>query len=469
MATNGLNLVVGYDHDRGPTILSVVWTFTSLAIIAVAARSFSKLKLTRDIGLDDFFIILSMFFSFLFASLTTAAVAAGSGDQNFTIGPAGTLEAFRWNSIAFIPGMLALSLPTLAVTSVISKVLTPDIWQKAFMYFLSTSSVLFIALCALFLWAQCTPTAAIYNPTLNATCWPPVVLIAYSTFVGTYLAVVNLYLALYMAASLHELCITSKQKIGMTVLMTIGVVVFIIAMYICLRLPALYNSELYNSANFAYEINATSDLLIWTSVESNLTIIATCLPTLRPIYLSFLNNNPHRKRPHHHAPAPVQSFKLHSFAKGRSTRTGTTRAESFPVYEAFPVYSNDVGLLLPPQNNNLNLNIGGSGSSGSSGRRARTESTTPLIQHDDAPNNNNNIDEDGFSVYSDITTTTYGGGGGSSSRRHSRASVMERVRDGEGEGGLLRPEDAERRRRREKESESEWEYGDCEGVVGGVE
>ena len=115
----------------------------------------------------------------------TAAVAEGSGDQKFAISPGGTLEAFKWNSIAFIPGMVALSLPTLAVVSLLSRVLSPSTRQRVLMYFLGGSNVLFVTLCAIFLWAQCKPAAAIYTSSLNAICWSPVVLIVYSTLVGS--------------------------------------------------------------------------------------------------------------------------------------------------------------------------------------------------------------------------------------------------------------------------------------------
>ena len=60
MAANGYNLVFGYTRNRGPAIVRVAWTFTTLAIIAVGARLFGTLKLTRKLGLDDFFIVLSM-------------------------------------------------------------------------------------------------------------------------------------------------------------------------------------------------------------------------------------------------------------------------------------------------------------------------------------------------------------------------------------------------------------------------
>ena len=64
MAANEFNVVYGYTHNRGPIILGVAWIFTTLALLAVGARLFGKLKLTRNFGLDDFLIGLSMVSTF---------------------------------------------------------------------------------------------------------------------------------------------------------------------------------------------------------------------------------------------------------------------------------------------------------------------------------------------------------------------------------------------------------------------
>ncbi|PYI06301.1 hypothetical protein BO78DRAFT_418709 [Aspergillus sclerotiicarbonarius CBS 121057] len=50
-----------YAHQtKGPRILAVFWTMTSLALLLVAARLFIRIKVLRSPGADDWLIAASM-------------------------------------------------------------------------------------------------------------------------------------------------------------------------------------------------------------------------------------------------------------------------------------------------------------------------------------------------------------------------------------------------------------------------
>lgn len=47
-------------QNRGPEILAVSWVFTSLAIIVVSLKLFTRTYILHGLGWDDFFIFLSL-------------------------------------------------------------------------------------------------------------------------------------------------------------------------------------------------------------------------------------------------------------------------------------------------------------------------------------------------------------------------------------------------------------------------
>jgi hypothetical protein len=47
-------------EDQGPKVLGIVISFTVLALICVALRFFARIKFTRLVGWEDYFIALSM-------------------------------------------------------------------------------------------------------------------------------------------------------------------------------------------------------------------------------------------------------------------------------------------------------------------------------------------------------------------------------------------------------------------------
>ena len=50
----------GGDQNQGPTVEIVTWLFTSIALITVLLRLFTRFRLTRNPGWDDFWIVLAM-------------------------------------------------------------------------------------------------------------------------------------------------------------------------------------------------------------------------------------------------------------------------------------------------------------------------------------------------------------------------------------------------------------------------
>jgi hypothetical protein len=47
-------------EDQGPKVLGIVISFTVLALICVSLRFFARIKFTKLVGWEDYFIALSM-------------------------------------------------------------------------------------------------------------------------------------------------------------------------------------------------------------------------------------------------------------------------------------------------------------------------------------------------------------------------------------------------------------------------
>ena len=47
-------------EDRGTQLLAIIWVFTALAVITVSLKLFTRFHVLHALGLDDFFIFLSL-------------------------------------------------------------------------------------------------------------------------------------------------------------------------------------------------------------------------------------------------------------------------------------------------------------------------------------------------------------------------------------------------------------------------
>ncbi|KAL8824345.1 MAG: hypothetical protein Q9191_005114 [Dirinaria sp. TL-2023a] len=130
--------------------------------------------------------IVTWLFNLAYTILIVVAVNAGNGRHTYYLQPQQISDALRWNTIAFIPGIMAFSLPKLGVAILLMRLL---------------------------------------NPTFSAS--------------------TDAYLAAYPCTVLYKLNISKKKKIGLTAVLGLGLVAAVLAIYKCTRLPGLYNHSDY--------------------------------------------------------------------------------------------------------------------------------------------------------------------------------------------------------------------------------
>ncbi|MCJ1247602.1 hypothetical protein MMC30_004817 [Trapelia coarctata] len=304
--------------NRGPGILAAVWTFTIVGLFTTVCRLYGRLKLTSNAGKDDLVIAISQVFIVVYSILCTCTVVAGFGRHTYDLGPKAGF-AIEMSIISFVPGIITVVTPKLAVACLLIRLLNPSRKQIYFLYTLTISCIIVYILCAIFLWIQCRPSAMLWDPTVEGTCWDPSVFINYCIFCGSYSAFVDLYLALYPLSILYTLQINKKKKIGLSLVLGLGIIATVAAIWKTTVLP-----DLYNHADFTY---ALSDLLIWSSVEPNTILIAANLPTLRPIFLLVTGQ---QSTVNSKSAALKGSHRLSSMG-GPKPRSGSGARELFPT------------------------------------------------------------------------------------------------------------------------------------------
>ncbi|MCJ1404408.1 hypothetical protein MMC11_007633 [Xylographa trunciseda] len=240
----------------------------------------------------------------------TGAIHDGYGRHMYYLG-ANSGPAIKISLIAYIPGIVSVGIPKLAVTCLLIRLLNPSRRHVIILYTLSISCIILVALCAIFLWTQCHPIAAFWDPSLVPICWDPSILVNYAIFAGVYSGVIDLYLAVWPMYVLYGLRIDRDKKIGLGFVLGLGICATVAAFYKCSRLP-----ELYDIADYTY---SSGGLGVWSSVEPNIMIIAANLPTLRPIFLVATGRHSTTDT----KSAAIQgSYKLHSVGRSSKNMSG---------------------------------------------------------------------------------------------------------------------------------------------------
>ncbi|KAH7122175.1 hypothetical protein B0J13DRAFT_589464 [Dactylonectria estremocensis] len=234
------------DANKGPVILGVVVTVSSLSTLFVAARLFTRKLIMGAFNLDDWLTIGAVIFEWCCVGVTIFAVKDGNGRHFDTLEVDEQQNAIFYTILGFPFGTFAFGLPKPAVAALLIRIMNPKKIHR------------------IILWAL---------PSLYMG--GPYVLVDFAIFAESLSAFTDLYLAAYPAFVLWTLQMNLRKKVALSVALGVGSISTIVAIYKCTRLPALASDD------FSY---GTSDLVIWTvKLEASTIIIACCIPVLQPL------------------------------------------------------------------------------------------------------------------------------------------------------------------------------------------
>lgn len=265
--------------DKGPKILAVLWGLTGFTLIVVSARLTIRAKMLRNFGLDDWLIAFSMVMGIVYCAITTANIAIGYGKHAYVLDQATVEQASFLNSLSFLFGIISFSVPKLAVGAMLIRILNPNTMHKTIIWGLTGLGAVISGICIVILFTMCDPPEALWKTSLvmagKATCRDVWILVNYAMFTGAYSAFIDLYLAIYPTTVLMKLHMSLRKRLALCAALGLGAIASAMAVVKCTQLKGLTDKSDYTYG--------TADLVLWTNVESDVVIIASCIPTLQPV------------------------------------------------------------------------------------------------------------------------------------------------------------------------------------------
>ncbi|TVY40801.1 hypothetical protein LOCC1_G006253 [Lachnellula occidentalis] len=281
----------------GPTIVSVMWVETALALLFVCLRLHTRFRITHTAGWDDYLIALSWVLLLAFSAAMTSAVMKGFGRHSTELTLTALVAATKAEIIGQTFCIIAIATSKVSVAIFLLRI-TIIQWHRMVLYFLMFALTIICILDALFDFIRCDPVAHVWNPTLDAKCW-----ISTTGFTALSIVAGNLgmsagadfVLAVLPWFILWDLQMKRKEKRLIAASMSLGL--FAMAAGI-IRAVAL--ESLTSRSDYSYE---TVSLILWSSTELMVTILTATIPCLRPLYNEIrghstrsYSDNPNRLR-----------------------------------------------------------------------------------------------------------------------------------------------------------------------------
>ncbi|KAK1622476.1 integral membrane protein [Colletotrichum phormii] len=260
--------------------LALGGTLTSLSIIFVGLRAFTRLSLVRrGLGPDDYLIGISLALAMIFYGFSVKLCELGVGTHLWQVERADYSPSFLLHSIIAI-AVYSLSVTTAKLSLLVLYLrLSPERWFRivtmTLIGFASSYALAYLFLIVL----SCRPIQASWDLSARegATCIDKNTVYLVLSATNIIMDVVCLVLPLKIIIPLQ---MAARQKLSLILLFATGGFVCICAIRRTILLPPLFKST-----DYTFDIDKQ---LNWASIEVNAGIVCASVPALKPFFVRYL-------------------------------------------------------------------------------------------------------------------------------------------------------------------------------------
>ncbi|RDW78947.1 uncharacterized protein DSM5745_05799 [Aspergillus mulundensis] len=329
---------VDFTQNRQAEVHVVGWVFTGIAIATVGLKVTAR-HLVHRLGWDDFFIFFSLALSIIAAALVSYSVTLGLGRHTAAVIAEHGIERVsltsRWQILGYPFNIGSFSFPNISIAILINNLLDPNPLRSRLLLGMSIMQVVFAMVSIFLIFLQCRPTSALWDHTIDATCWDERIFYDFSYWVSAYTTMTDIILAIVPIRVFWKLKMRRSTKVGVCVMMGLtllsAIVTIVKATYLPLftdRLDPLYN---------------VTPLVIWGLIEQNVVIVAACIPTLRPFFKRAFESRASSHRSRSKSSSFGSGFKLSSTPRAKRYLTDTELLQETQVET---VTHRDAGLVV---------------------------------------------------------------------------------------------------------------------------
>ena len=121
----------------------------------------------------DWFDLLVQILLFIQGGLVSASISSGLGRHQYYLTLEQLTGAVEWQVISEPFGIFGVSLPKLAITILLIKIMGPSKSGAAWLWLLNVALNALSIASTIALFAQCKPSTAVWKPVGNYSCWKP--------------------------------------------------------------------------------------------------------------------------------------------------------------------------------------------------------------------------------------------------------------------------------------------------------
>ncbi|PVH98255.1 hypothetical protein DM02DRAFT_483808, partial [Periconia macrospinosa] len=266
--------------DNGPLLAGVTWSLCLVSGFFLGLRLYAKISRRHPLWWDDHILIFSWVLLLIESIMTQIGITIGLGkhtDQipliNLFITAVGLSIGTTITCFASTLSKISFGVTLLRLTSG---------YTRTFVWFCIVSLFVVMLPSAFLPYLRCRPLMKMWNPTIEGDCWDAQTLIGYGYFNAAWCACADFALALLPWKLIWGLQLSLRDKIGVSVAMSMGLLAGV-----CAVVKGVYLGQL-GQDDFTYN---GKDVIIWTAVETATAIVGASIPVLRVFFKETISSS----------------------------------------------------------------------------------------------------------------------------------------------------------------------------------
>ncbi|KFZ17109.1 hypothetical protein V501_01900 [Pseudogymnoascus sp. VKM F-4519 (FW-2642)] len=270
--------------DRGPQVSAVAGLFLALGTIGILLRCYCRVFVVKAFGLDDWFAVIAWLFFVIFCGLAITSVHYGTGQHASALPQEAIPVGLKWwwacESVYVLSNMaLKLSISIFLLRIAVTRV------SRIIIYSIITVVELYSAFYFFLFVLQCRPSSYFWTQYTDGTgtCVNPKLTVDATYAYSAVSCVADWALGLVPIFLIWNVQMDRRTKLSVAAILSVGAIA---SSATIIRIP--YIQDLANVEDFLY---ATTDVAIWSTVETGIGIAASAAATLRPLFRTYFGTS----------------------------------------------------------------------------------------------------------------------------------------------------------------------------------
>ncbi|PSK60733.1 hypothetical protein B9Z65_883 [Elsinoe australis] len=270
------------DAAEPARLIAVVCVGLAITSVLVPLRCYVRLRVMKNFGIDDWFLILAQIFLIISGATTLRSIRFGLGRYLDEVPIWYQDDLLRYLFLNEILYAFLILLIRLTIGFLLLKIITHHRKERAFVIFVLVVSSLNAIQFIIWAFLQCQPLPHFWNRLSPGVCHERAftIVLYVSSLINILTEWALAFLPVYMAVRM--LIMSLKDRIAIAVVLGMGALASVAT---CVRMVYL-GILLEGNADVRY---MCAIIYMWATIENCLAIIAACLATFRPLLAKVLD------------------------------------------------------------------------------------------------------------------------------------------------------------------------------------